>query len=760
MTRRGLQVGFGDPIPPQDWALLEGRLDVVRLDMQVRQDTTPAVQALAHGLTPLCIIREPAQILRLPDGAEAEILNEPDLFGPVPPTQYTDLVLRCIEVGATRPGIRLWAGSVSNLQTRGYRYLRNLPWYRFPLSVGCSFHRYPHGDRGFHVSANKTWLFGRKWTRAEEIAELRRIVGQRPLAHTEVGYNGIDYTEEQQVQNMLLERQFAETQGIDLIVAYQIGSGPTGTGQYENEYGLSEYDRDSQGRRVWKPVAYAWFKEGSPPPPTPPGAPMETTEDDRKDLIGKLEDFYRTVLARPPRDTSVDALGYGLWPQVYHEARGLGATHDQALDLMFARIFEAAGIDPGQPTEPTTPTPPPTGHPTHMQPLHGYLRIGPHESFADDTGPRRVAVCSWFPGIRIWRDDPDEARRQMDRMVGRWQGARVFAHLKESRFWSGLEVLPEWNNYDHLLRTFLEEMWARQLRVSLTFGDLQYTPSERHPELYQRVAGICRSVNEQVVCLSGMVNEARVNSIEKEDWSYWAHLSRLWQEIYPWGQHGLSDPGDQEEPGPLQASCRAPATVALLHGTRIPPMDAIRRAFNVRYEGDIGKPIVQDEPTGPGDDVYQPVDDPAWLFGLYTIHVITGQMVTYFSGASLRNRKPLDSDWGFTELPRLWQQLALPEDVGTYHLTPGHRSDAAVGARTFSDQGEGPHRVDQAVGADRAYAIAYGGRGAWRLYSRWHAHYRVFVHSGVIAEGDVSPGENLSALDAGVKAAVIELVRP
>jgi hypothetical protein len=777
--RRGLGVGFnGEPVPHEWWQELKGRIDLARMDAQEKNNVTGrhiseiASEPTPWNINPFVVTDNPERLFDLPVGCDVEHRNEPDLEGP-PVAEYVEGVKACVDIVVNhRPDLKLWVGCVSNLNERGFDYLRGIPWASIPSRVGCSFHRYPD-NRGFHHSHMADgFLRKRPWTREREINELKRIVGARPIGCSEVGYNTQDFTEEQAAENFALELALFERMGLDFAIAYQINDG-AGPGAL-NRYGFRRIDGS------WKPQAESWFyAQGIAPkpfmPPTvipadtptvaplPPEEPPVAQETETQNAVGRLEDFYANHLPeanRPAwRETPVDPEGYG-WMRVYFWHRAAGDDHERSVNKMLDAIRQAVGhappvVEPQRPVEP-----PPVGpRRIDMKPLVGFLRRGPNNSFADDSGPRRVGVCSWFPALRIFRDTPDEAMRQMDRMVGRWQGARVFWHLADP-WWKGLEVDPKWHNFDALFRLFLEQMWARGLRVSLTCGDMQYIPSREHRALYRRIAQLCADVNQQVVCLSGMVNEARVNSNEKEDWTYWAGLSREWQQIYPWGQHGLSDPGDQEEPAGLIACSREPATVALLHGTRHTPVDAIRRAFNVRYEAHIGKPIVEDEPTGTGDDVYQPVDDPAWLFGIYTMKIITGQMVTFFGGAALRNRQSLESDWGFTQLPALWNQMGIPEDIGTWELTPGHRNVAPLGVRTFADQGIGPHRVDQAVSGNMAIAVVYGGVGEWRLFSRlWDAHYRVFSHSGILAEGHVRRGEDLTQLNASHRALVVVLTK-
>lgn len=58
------------------------------------------------------------------------------------------------------------------------------------------------------------------------------------------------------------------------------------------------------------------------------------------------------------------------------------------------------------------PSQPEPGQPT-VRPLVGRLRVA-NKLLHDETGPRRVFCCSWFPALRIRRDTPQEFERQLD----------------------------------------------------------------------------------------------------------------------------------------------------------------------------------------------------------------------------------------------------------------------------------------------------------------------------------------------------------
>lgn len=372
---------------------------------------------------------------------------------------------------------------------------------------------------------------------------------------------------------------------------------------------------------------------------------------------------------------------------------------------------------------------PPSGD--FIEPIHGYLRRGPNATFADDGGPRSFRGCSCFPLVRWMHDKPDFARTQLDRMVGRYQLVRVFWHLAHPQAWVPMQasvspITDSW--FDEAFVRTLHECWARGLRINLTAGDLQYLPSGTQvPKLYRRIAGLCKSVNEQVIALTEVVNEARVNSTQGEDWAYWASLSTEFQAIYPWGQHCLSDPAGQEEPADLRASARSPATCASIHGTRQGLVDAIRRAFNLRYEGVGDIPIAETEPngidTGAHPGVYEGTQSHPHIFGLYAAKVLTGQLLMHFDSAGLGwHHYPIDREWGFHQLPQRWQAMNIPDDIGTYKLLPGHRTEAPITIEGIP--GTGSARCDTITSPDgkRGYAIIEGQTAVdpsrWRIVAR------------------------------------------
>jgi len=221
---------------------------VVRVDCQdVSLTDTPilAQEIIDAGLQPLIIVRHAEQIETLPAGCLVEVGNEPDLPGVSrwDARSYYAAAVACVET-AQRTGHRLYVGAVSNLNGRGLGFLDLLPWATWPVSIGCSFHRYPNG----------AWASPHRpsHTRLEELARLRAIVEipgepDRPLACTEVGYHSRAYTDGDAADNLCHERAWMGLHGVELVCAYQLNDGP------------SPADIDHYGARrmdgTWKPWA-------------------------------------------------------------------------------------------------------------------------------------------------------------------------------------------------------------------------------------------------------------------------------------------------------------------------------------------------------------------------------------------------------------------------------------------------------------------------------------------------------------------------
>jgi hypothetical protein len=218
----------------------------VRADVQ-RCDPLPIIEGVhAAGLQCLPIIRDPLVLDVIPIGMDVEIGNEPDLAHEGwTRDSYWDAVDKAIDISAGRH--RLWVGCPSNLNSRGFRWLQSLPWGGWP-EVGCSVHRYPGagGPTQGHLRDAPWGWFGKRYTRDEEVERLKSIVGDRPLALTEIGYNADEWDEEQQAMFMDWERAFWKKHGFEIAIAYQINSSATET------YGF----RNADG--TWRQMTEAW----------------------------------------------------------------------------------------------------------------------------------------------------------------------------------------------------------------------------------------------------------------------------------------------------------------------------------------------------------------------------------------------------------------------------------------------------------------------------------------------------------------------
>lgn len=253
---KGLQAGFGTSISADIPEIRSIGVEQVRLDCKGLDAATTA--QLAHepaviGLVPLVIADTTAQLAELPPGTHVELLNEPDLNGPEPP-QYFNLVKEFAPICAAAE-LFLWAGSISNLNDRGFTYLRKAHVREWPDDVNISIHRYPNGNSpltphdGFE-------------SRYDEIATLKTLIGDRRWICSEYGYHtanratkwwqkllGIErrWTDAQVKEFVAWEWDFWEKAGAVMAVLYQLNDGP------------SEATLDCYGIRYleggWKPVA-------------------------------------------------------------------------------------------------------------------------------------------------------------------------------------------------------------------------------------------------------------------------------------------------------------------------------------------------------------------------------------------------------------------------------------------------------------------------------------------------------------------------
>lgn len=386
--------------------------------------------------------------------------------------------------------------------------------------------------------------------------------------------------------------------------------------------------------------------------------------------------------------------------------------------------------------------------PGPVRPLVGPARIL-GRSFGDDSGPRIFHGCSDFGALVKHHEDRDQSLRQLDVVAQYHHYIRVLWRLNGDPWvLNGTTVDPirdAW--FDDVARDYFTACQERDIRLNLTSGDMFNWTNAQAEESFRRVAQIARDVSTDLVWLSAITNEMRgtmPGGESDENIAKMGHLLRVWQSAYPWSLLAGSDPGSQDKAGMIKLA-PSPANVALIHDVRWQVPDALRRAFNTAYENDPGKPIVQDEPTGEngevpypiGQRVYQPVNDEDDIFAIYTMHVLTGQASTYFSDPSLISREPLETTWGFTNLPRLWREMGIPEDVGQGTLSPGHSGTAFLRVN-----GSHASRADSMIRGKFGIGVISGSWDGqpWRVPAGYDGDYSVWYGGGRFWEGRLSAG--------------------
>jgi hypothetical protein len=310
----------------------------------------------------------------------------------------------------------------------------------------------------------------------------------------------------------------------------------------------------------------------------------------------------------------------------------------------------------------------------------------------------------------------------------------------------------DWSDYDENFVAHGRRLQEKGLRILLTSFAIDDMP---HPDqTYDRIGRLCRAINEQTVTAFIVLNEPwMVNTNDpggRENWPRWRRYLGIFQQHFPWGIQGTAAPATQEDPAGLIASAMAPSTVATLQGTRVSADDSIRRAFNVKHEGyrTFQKPIMDEEMTGPNlsggaGAVYQPMNDPDDLFGLYTMKILTGQMAVYLNGPGLWEQGPIDATWGLKELGPLWQAIGIPDDVGNWPTTNLHNGPL---------RGAGMARLDGVHDEERGicFKIASGERqSAWTVTAQWSGQLRVYRSRGLLTDEPIQAGQTFTFTDGG-----------
>lgn len=393
-----------------------------------------------------------------------------------------------------------------------------------------------------------------------------------------------------------------------------------------------------------------------------------------------------------------------VWPQRTAYDIAAGMPKEASLAKHLRELDIELGINQPQPGQPTN------------RPLIGPLRVQ-DKMFRDESGWRRVLFCSWFPALRILRDNTAEFERQLNAIAAaNYQGVRVFLAVGGwSDYWDGREVAPirfqkanftgnhlrpefngrwieAWPDYDDLLRTLLRACRSRKLRLHVTTGDMQIIDpiGAQELDLHRRFARICAEEGgTDVIALAECTNEFPLNRYGGDSPQSIEQMGRvlsIWREAIPGVLTAQGAIPQNEEVDALKKASTH-GDVCVSHTTRSPFASCLKRTFGLIYfEGQyrgFPKPFKQGEPAGPGADSYARLDDPASLVALYAMHALTGQDSNWFQGAAVRSLQPLESEWGFTEIPALLASV-LPEDIAQW----SHGSDQHGGIEYWWRDGQ------------------------------------------------------------------------
>jgi hypothetical protein len=272
----GLNAGFGEPLAHELPTLAQYGFVRIRQDLYAANPATvPALvqEFVGAPVLPLFLIGgghiehadhserlEPhelaamtAQVVDVATGVglgdyQIEIGNEPDIAHPgyaEHPEDFAEAMRQSAAAarahGFTGPVL---SGGVSNLNTRGLRYLaRMLRVPTFPADVVVGFHRYPEAGRGA-LAPHRGFS-----SREDEWGALTGLTVGFALACTEFGYSTAhgERTDELVTTSVLWDLDFYTARGVTMALVYQLNDGP---GEDTDEkYGMRTFDG------VWKPVA-------------------------------------------------------------------------------------------------------------------------------------------------------------------------------------------------------------------------------------------------------------------------------------------------------------------------------------------------------------------------------------------------------------------------------------------------------------------------------------------------------------------------
>lgn len=343
--------------------------------------------------------------------------------------------------------------------------------------------------------------------------------------------------------------------------------------------------------------------------------------------------------------------------------------------------------DNAAPPEVVNPVPPaPPAPVAPMRPLQMPLRVV-NGVVTDAAGLSRILGYSDFPALRIFEDDqPEELSTLRAARSAGYQFVRVAYTLAENEtqdggYWRGAHVHP--NLSRRQLIPFARAAKAAGIKLHL-FGAYNWCKDtaigprgckDAEIEFAREMFTALRDAGlEDEIALLEWRNEWNLTSpwgTGPDSYEVYRRWSALARSILPSVLVTMGSPGEDD---PLiRTTFLHPLDLASIDGMRgmsgpLYMKHANGFYYRGRFQGGYGQHALWvTEPTGPqgiGGDVYIPLDDRDYLLGLYGTYLVTAQTLTFFNGPAVRHRRPIDSTWGFYELPRLLANI--PEDIGTY----------------------------------------------------------------------------------------------
>lgn len=334
-----------------------------------------------------------------------------------------------------------------------------------------------------------------------------------------------------------------------------------------------------------------------------------------------------------------------------------------------------------------TPVAPDNAKPTTSDPVRwtepvviGHPFVGPLRTLGgvlyDATGPRRALGYSDFPALRIWEDNqPEELSTLIAAQRAGYQYVRMAYTLAETEtqnggYWQGAHISPELTK--RTLIPFARAARDHGIRLHI-FGAYNFGSKAAELDFIRWMAGALR-------------DDGLAETIALFEWR------NEWNLTSPWGASQDSLDVAREAMRIMRDTLGCLTTVGspgeddtwirrTIFDGALASIDGMRGMtgslymkhangfyYRGRYQGGYaGAALWVTEPTGPNGvdgDVYIPLDDKEFLVGLYGTYSVTGQVLTFFNGPAVRHRRPIDSTWGFYELPRILANI--PQDIGTW----------------------------------------------------------------------------------------------